>query len=369
VSARHVVVGGGIVGLSVALAIARRGEDVLVLDAGRPASSLRSAAVVRTIAADPTLALLAQLSLSSFERWGGQVSGASPFEQCGVLVVLPDDLRSVRMSAIDAATASAEALTASGYVPPQDGIVYHDRRGGLIDPVRALDALRQRIETHGGRLATGLVTGIESRNGDVTGVATSAGSIPAEIVIVAAGAWTAQILGDLWPASPFNLQRAEVATFASEGPRPQLPLLDLCRGVLVRRWHHNELLTSVRETAPISIPDQADPRCDIGQIRTRIEAVLQSPLGRVTNRWAAVYDTAPDDRPYVGAIRPHLYVAAGFGGSGFKLAPAIGLFLADMVAEVEPAFDLSAFAPTRRATAPRVRDFGLREHETVGVSA
>src|SRR5439155_14525518 len=121
---------------------------------------------------------------------------------------------SVRMSAIDAATASAEALTASGYVPPQDGIVYHDRRGGLIDPVRAVDALRQAIETRGGRLATGLVTGIESHNGDVTGVTTSTGSVPAEIVVVAAGGWTSQVVGDLCAVAPINLKCDEVRSFA-----------------------------------------------------------------------------------------------------------------------------------------------------------
>lgn len=366
---RHVIVGGGIVGLSVALAIARRGEDVLVLDAGRPASTLRSAAVVRTIAADPMLAVLAQLSLSWFERWTEDGDGTSPFEQCGVFVVLPEESRSIRMSAIDAATGSAELLAASGYVPPRDGLVYHDRRGGLIDPIRAVGALQRAIQINGGRLAAALVTGIESRHGAVSGVTTSAGSVPADIVIVAAGRWTAQILGDLWPGSPFDLQRAEVATFASEGPRPELPLIDLCRGVLVRRWHDDGLLTSLRETTPVSFADDAEQGCDIEQIRTRIEPVLQSRLGRVTSQWTAVYDNALDDRPYVGAIGPHLYVAAGFGGFGFKLAPAIGLLLADMVAEVEPALDVSAFAPTRRATASCLRDFGLREPESAGVSA
>ena len=87
----------------------------------------------------------------------------------------------------------------------------------------------------------------------------------------------------------------------------------------------------------------------------RISAVAQRrwpPLldAKVKAAWAGLYENTPDFQPLIGPLQPGLWVAAGFSGHGFMMAPVVGGWLAGWIAAGAPPRDLAAFAPDRFAT-------------------
>src|SRR5438105_13131543 len=87
----------------------------------------------------------------------------------------------------------------------------------------------------------------------------------------------------------------------------------------------------------------------------RITAVAQHrwpPLleAGVKTAWAGLYENTPDFQPLIGPLRPGLWIAGGFSGHGFMMAPVIGRWLAGWILTSAPPVDLSTFAPDRFAT-------------------
>jgi len=89
--------------------------------------------------------------------------------------------------------------------------------------------------------------------------------------------------------------------------------------------------------------------------RHRWPPLLEAP---VKTAWAGLYELTPDSQPLVGPLpdRPGAWIAAGFSGHGFMMAPVIGKWLAEWMIRGQPAVDLAAFAPDRFAA-------GLSESE------
>ncbi|HXO58881.1 MAG TPA: FAD-binding oxidoreductase, partial [Candidatus Acidoferrum sp.] len=86
----------------------------------------------------------------------------------------------------------------------------------------------------------------------------------------------------------------------------------------------------------------------------RITAVAERrwpPLldARVKSAWAGLYENTPDFQPLIGLLQPGLWIAAGFSGHGFMMAPVIGRWLANWMTDGVPTVDLAAFAPDRFA--------------------
>jgi sarcosine oxidase subunit beta len=84
----------------------------------------------------------------------------------------------------------------------------------------------------------------------------------------------------------------------------------------------------------------------------RITAVAQRrwpPLldARVKTAWAGLYENTPDFQPLIGPLQAGLWIAAGFSGHGFMMAPVVGKLLAAWMAEGAQSAELRAFAPDR----------------------
>jgi sarcosine oxidase, subunit beta len=86
---------------------------------------------------------------------------------------------------------------------------------------------------------------------------------------------------------------------------------------------------------------------------------------RSTRGWASLYDVSPDWQPVIGEIAPGVFVDAGTSGHGFKLAPALGAHVADLVtgAQVDPG--LAAFDPFRFERGAGL-DAGYRDARILG---
>ena len=100
--------------------------------------------------------------------------------------------------------------------------------------------------------------------------------------------------------------------------------------------------------APSADPDDFDHEIREGEVRALAEAVIRRvphlAASQFHGGWASLYDVSPDWQPMIGLVAPNVYVDAGTSGHGFKLAPALGSHVADMVME-------------ERDTAPALADF------------
>jgi methylglutamate dehydrogenase subunit A len=202
----HVVVGGGVNGLSVAWALAERGADVLVLDKGRAGGGASGIAggIVRNYYRSEPIAELVRLSVDMFE----EEPEAYGFRQVGYIAAVPreqvDDLVAIRVQhervgyeseLVMGASACHEYLTWTwpDWDAPVEALL-HERRSGWADAMQTVRRLAEHARGAGVEIREGVeVTGFELGDGEVTAVRTGSGRIECETLVVAPGPWAARI--------------------------------------------------------------------------------------------------------------------------------------------------------------------------------
>jgi len=203
--ATHVVVGGGVHGLSVAWRLAERGADVLVLEKNRIGSGASGVAggIVRNYYRSPAITDLIRLSVEMFEA----EPEAYGFRQVGYIAAVPeaqvDDLVAIReqheragyeSELVVGAADSREylAFTWPDWEAEVEGVL-HERRGGWADAMQTVRQLAARARGAGATLAEGVeVTGFDLGPDGVRAVETSGGRVECELVVVAPGPWAAR---------------------------------------------------------------------------------------------------------------------------------------------------------------------------------
>jgi methylglutamate dehydrogenase subunit A len=227
----HIVVGGGVNGLSVAWRLAERGADVLVLDKARPGAGASGIAggIVRNYYRSEAITEVVALSVAMFE----DDPEAYGFRQVGYLAAVPerqvDDLVAIREQHERAGYDSELVVGAedchrylswmwSDWDAPVAAIL-HERRGGWADAAQTVRRLAEHARAAGVEIRSGVeVVGFE-RGGRV--VVTSAGRLECETVVVAPGPWIAgmwRMLG-LAPDVELNCEPRPLVSFlkAQEG--------------------------------------------------------------------------------------------------------------------------------------------------------
>jgi glycine/D-amino acid oxidase-like deaminating enzyme len=202
----HVVVGAGVNGLSVAWRLAERGADVLVLDKGRVGGGATGSAggIVRNYYRSEAITELVRLSVEMFES----APEAYGFRQVGYLAAVPprqtDDLVAIReqheragyeSELVVGAERCREYLswTWADWDAPVEAIL-HERRGGWADAMQTVRHLADRARDAGAEIHEGVeVVEFELGESGVTGIATSAGRLECETVVVAPGPWIAGV--------------------------------------------------------------------------------------------------------------------------------------------------------------------------------
>jgi glycine/D-amino acid oxidase-like deaminating enzyme len=206
----HVVIGGGVNGLSVARALAERGADVLVLEKGRVGSGASGIAggIVRNYYRAEAITELVRRSVEMFE----EDPEAYGFRQVGYLAAVPevqvDDLVAIRdhheragyeSELVLGAEACREYLTWTwpDWEAPVAAIL-HERRGGWADAMQTVRRLAERARAAGAELREGVeVVGFEVDESGVEAVVTDTGRLVCETVVAAPGPWAARLLASL----------------------------------------------------------------------------------------------------------------------------------------------------------------------------
>jgi sarcosine oxidase subunit beta len=338
-TAEVVVVGGGVMGTSVAWHLRRLGIDDVVLverDVLASGSTSKSAGGFRTQFADELNIRIALRSLDELETMDGV-----ELHQHGYLFLLDNegDVDRFRVAlalqhllgvpsrelSVDEALAivpqlDPEGLVAAtfceldGHVTPEDVVQWY---------ARGLD-VRQGCE----------VTGIDAEDGRISAVETAQGRIATHTVVCCAGAWSREIGAMAGVEIPVRGEQRWTHFTPHDGGLPaRLPLtVDFSTGFYFHREGPGIAFGGREKTLEeIAVP-----------AARRLPVLGDLP---VQSSWWGYYEVSPDYNAIVGeAKEPSRFLyATGFSGHGFQQAPAVGEHVAQLVAGLTPTLDLSPF--------------------------
>jgi sarcosine oxidase subunit beta len=368
-----IVIGAGVVGCSIAYHLARQRIRVLVLDkAGICAGmSARSGALVRMHYTYAPEAELAWQSLAQFENWRETVGGDCGFTRCGFAIVVgaenAERLRA-NVAMLKLAGVETEVLSASelGRLEPAArlndvALAACEPRSGYADPVATTRSLAEAARRLGVEFAIPCeAAAIRTSGGRAAAVIDSAGHAhEADAVCVVAGPWSDRLLKPLGAAIGITPERAQIAFFRRPSELRHCVYIDTIAGCYFRPHGDDLTMAGLGAWNPESAPDpdNFDEHNDSGFIETvhrrfthRIPQMAGTPYAR---GHAGIYDTTADGRAALGAVPgiEGLFVAAGFSGTGFKTAPAVGAAMAELIANgASRTADLRAFDPQRFRT-------------------
>jgi sarcosine oxidase subunit beta len=356
-TAQIVVIGGGVMGASIAFHLARAGaRGVLVLEKGTVGSGMsrRSGAIIRTHYTNDPEAQMALASLRVFQNWREIVGGSCGFVQCGFAILVPpqdaDRLRRnvARLQRLGVKTEVVNerelARLQPGLTGDEGAVAAYEAESGCADPVETPRAFMARARDLGAAVEEAVaVKAIRTAGGRVCGVDTSAGPVDAPIVVLAAGPWSVRLARTAGVALDIRAQRAQLAFVARPAALAEghLVLIDGVHGGYCRPFGGD--LSLVGKGADredwADDPDRFDEANDPGffdevrtRLRRRLPVLAEQPYVR---GHAGLFDMSPDTRaildqaPGVGG----LYLAVGFSGTGFKKSPAVGACLAELILE------------------------------------
>jgi glycine/D-amino acid oxidase-like deaminating enzyme len=238
----------------------------------------------------------------------------------------------------------------------------YEPRGGYGDPYRTAQAFAAAARRGGADIRQGTaVTGVLASRGRVTGVQLASGErLAAGAVVIAAGPWSVALAAPHGIGLPIRVCREQILLVAPGQPLGPVPVLsDLVCLQYLRAEPSGELLcgnSDLHEVEPAD-PDHYRNRADAGFIEAAAAKLARRfpglPDAAVASSYAGCYDITPDFNPVIGSTGiDGLTVAAGFSGHGFKISPAVGELIADLVctgASADPDVPGSVFRLSRFA--------------------
>jgi sarcosine oxidase subunit beta len=348
-----IVVGAGVVGCSLAFHLARKGARVRVFDKGAVCAgmSARSGALVRMHYTFAPEAELACKSLEYFEDWERIVGGRCGFERTGFAVVVgADNVEKLR--------ANVRMLKSRGVetdvVEPQDlreiepqvrlddvAAAAYEPRSGYADPFATTHAFADAARKHGAEFHLNLpIAALASSGQQCIGVTDASGHThEADFVCLVTGPWTDTILAPFGIRTGIHNERAQIAFFRRPPTLRHLAFIDTISGSYFRPHGADLTLAGLGELAQGESPDPDGYREEndtefVDEVRKRLAARIPAMSDcAYAHGHAGIYDVSPDARPVMGPIAelPGLFVAAGFSGTGFKTAPAVGAAMAELI--------------------------------------
>ena len=377
-AADFIVIGTGVIGSSIAFHLMKRKAGrVLVLDKDLAAqgSSSRSSALVRmhyTLSQEVQLALE---SLEIFTHWEDYVGRPGSFKKLGFIRLVPQSeveslKRNVEMQrrlGVDTRLISArevKELEPDWSVDDISIAAYEPGSGYGDGAVTARDFLECAREMGAQFRPRTRVTSFLVEAGRVRGVATEQGEFEAPVVVCAAGPWSIALFREVEFPLPIEPEYHRVAILANPpGMRGGgCALIDSITSMYLRSEGSNRTLVGEfvgpRDVDPDDFPQSISEE-EMAEIATlgarRIGALRESGLVRGVT---GIYDMTPDQRPLLGPTPgvEGLYLAAGFSGMGYKISPAVGMTMAELLLDgTGKTVDLSIFDPGRFAAGRPIR--------------
>ncbi len=378
-TAEVVIIGGGVMGVSTAYHLARRGvRDIVLLEKdtflGHGATG-RCAGGVRYQFATEINIRLSLASLPMIERFEEETGVSPQYRPIGYLFVLtrPEDVETFRRNValqhrLGVATEWLDGDEVRRRLPfmrfPDALAGTFHAKDGLADPHSIVQGYAQRARDLGARLITDApVTGVRVERGRVRAVVTPQGEIQTATVVNAAGPWAgvvARLAGVDLPITPLRRQ------WLTTTPLPDLPadfpfVIDFAQALYFHPEGRGVLTGMSNPHEKPGFDQSVDPEWELVHMEAAMARMPMLERAGVMSRVAGLYENTPDAHPVFGPTEVEgFHVVAGFSGHGFMHGPVAGLLMAEILLDGQAhTVDVSMLDAARFREGRLIREYNV----------
>ncbi len=352
------VIGGGSTGTSIAYYLSERGAGrVALLERQYVAwgQTGRSTAVVRLHYSTPEVARMALISWEVLREMERKIGGPSGFRACGFAIAAgQEDLEGLRKNVemqrslgINTRLITPEELRE---IQPQidtDGLAgaAYEPESGYADPVMTAQTFAEAAARNGCIIKTKTeVKGFRVDGNRIKAVLTDKEIFEADVIVNASGVWSNQVTAELGLNLPVEVVKEEIAVWKrpEEFRGEHIVFADLPNNYYMRPFGDTQtymgsinpdLSRREREPTAFNLDERVsmDTFMSYGElISRRFPCMVKA---EAAGGWIGLYDITPDWHPIIGRSSKfeNLYNAVGMSGHGFKLCPAFGMLVSDLI--------------------------------------
>jgi sarcosine oxidase subunit beta len=323
----------------------------------------------------PAEVQLALVSLQIFERWEELVGEAPLFQKTGFIrIVHPNEVerlkRNVEMQrklGVKVSLISQKELQElqPDWVVDDVELAAHEPDSGYGDGAAVANDFLARARDLGVcYLPRTRATGLRAVGGHIQGVTTDQGVIDSPVVVTATGPWTRPLFQQIGFDLPIEPEYHQVAILinAPDMKSAGCACIDSGTQTYFRPDGADKFLVGdfygQRPADPDHFPQRASDESLEEVLERACRRVPKLDRAEVMRGVTGIYDMTPDSRPLLGEIPgvAGLHVCAGFSGMGFKISPAVGLVMSELLLDgTGKTVNISAFRPSRFAEGKPIR--------------
>ncbi len=378
-----IVIGGGVIGLSVAWHLAKRNKKVLVLEKSDVASGSAGATdgVVGYHTKKPGKQMdLAVASVSMFKNlheeldfdieYGFEAGGMQPVENELEWNILSEIADEQRKSGVDIRMVKAdEALKIEPFLSPDIYGALYSPTGGKVNPLNLTMAYAKAAKALGAEIRTGVnVEGFIIENDEIRGVKTNLGEFYADIIVNSAGARAGELAKLAGLDLPIKPRKGQLAVTEPVGEFMKATLQCARYNVIKFRPESITDESVLKLGASLSIEQTEDGGVIIGGTRefegfedeNTFEAI-DAMMKRAARFFPALREVSvirffsgfrpytPDGMPLIGEVKglKGFFMSAGHEGDGIALSPITGKLVSELICDGKSSMDIEAFSPNR----------------------
>ena len=374
-----VVIGGGVMGASIAYHLALRGQkDVVLLEKeaffGQGATGRCAGGVRYQFATEVNVRLSIQ-SLPMLERFEEETGQAIDYRRCGYLFLLtsPEDVSVFRgtmgmQNRLGVETVWLDGDEIRSRLPQmrlQDVIGgTYNPNDGLVDPNSVVMGYISAGQRLGVKVFTEAeVTGLKVEAGKIEGVQTTSGFISTRVVMNAAGPW-AGVVGRMAGVDiPITPLRRQMFTTT---PLPEIPpdfpfVIDFAQSLYFHREGQGLLIGMSNLDEKPGFDQNVDPDFELVNLEAAAARLPLLEKAGLASHWAGLYEVTPDAHPIFGGTPVEgFYVCAGFSGHGFMHGPIAGKLMTEILLDGVPrSVDVSTLDLRRFEEGRFIREYNV----------
>lgn len=375
-TADAIVIGAGIAGASIAFHLAARGLKVSIIERDHAAAGAtgKSSGLVRMHYDLEAESRLAWTSLGYFRNWHERVGGECGFTRTGFLqIVAPEHNEDLRANVAmhkaigiptEVVTSSQVKSMAPAFAADDFELGAYEPESGYADPAATTASLLQAAQVLGARSVQACrVIGIRTHSGKVIGVQTDQGDQAAPVIVNAAGPWAGDVSRMAGVDLPIGTWTHDVLLIRRPPTLGEHPVvIDDALAMYFRMETGGLTLVALEDGNRFDeAPDAPLTHVATDFVTRAVERICRRIPGMEAGSMQSAYcgrdGLTPDQRPVLGQAGPEgFYLACGFSGTGFKLGPAVGACMAEVILDGSAkTVDISIFSPQRFAEGKLIR--------------